>query len=90
MPKVGNEIWSDLNANGVQRHFGEASADGVTVELVYAGANNAIGGGDDVLVKTTKSVGGSSYYFDGLVSGATYYLVFIAPSGYDFSPQDVG
>ncbi|MCC7377720.1 MAG: hypothetical protein IT581_23865, partial [Verrucomicrobiales bacterium] len=75
--KVGDWVWNDANANGVQDE-GESGVDDVTVEL-YRSA-------DDVLVATATTAGGGFYAFT-TVPG-TYYLKFSGlPAGYSFGPS---
>jgi protocatechuate 3,4-dioxygenase beta subunit len=76
---LGDYVWEDLDADGIQDdgEFGIANA---KVEL-YDSAGN--------LVATTHTDGSGFYSFTGLMPG-DYYLVFTAPTGYFFSPQDQG
>lgn len=77
---VGNFVWNDLNSNGIQ-DTGEAGVPGVTVRLFTCG-------GASPLSSTTTAADGS-YAFTGLAPGS-YSLLFVAPSGSTFSPQDQG
>jgi hypothetical protein len=73
--KVGDWVWNDANANGLQDD-GEAGFDGVTVEL-YRGA-------DDTLAGTTTTADGGHYAFN--VVAGTYYVKFGGiPSGFVLS-----
>jgi subtilisin-like proprotein convertase family protein len=76
--RLGNFVWEDLDANGLQDD-GATGLSGVTVTL-YSGAGVYI-------TETTTS--GGLYTFLGLTPG-DYYLEFTPPTGYYFSPQDVG
>lgn len=76
---LGDLVWNDLNGNGVQE-AGEPGLAGVTVEVYYAAgglAGNAL----------TDSAG--LWNVDGLLPG-NYYVKFTPPTGFIFSPKDVG
>ncbi len=75
---IGNYVWEDLNANGVQ-DANEPGIDGVTVELFKS----------DGTIMTTTTANGGQYSFDNLVPG-DYYVQFTLPGGYVFSPQNQG
>jgi hypothetical protein len=62
---VGNLVWQDTNDNGL-RDGGEPGIDNVAVELWAAGADDRIGGIDDVLLRTTTTAGGGAYLFTAL------------------------
>jgi hypothetical protein len=69
---VGNWVWSDANANGLQ-DSGELGVDGVTVGLYRST--------DDTLVGTTTTAGGGIYSFT--TAPGTYYLRFSEfPAGF--------
>ncbi len=55
---IGNYVWNDTNANGIQE-AGETGINNVVVQLTitYPGPNGAIGGGDDT-VTTIRTVTG--------------------------------
>ena len=77
---LGNYAWIDVNKNGLQDEAASFGINGVKVYLYGAGANNAIGGGDDVLLDSTFTAnnftGNPGYYkFVELVSGK-YYVKF--------------
>jgi uncharacterized protein YaiE (UPF0345 family) len=76
---IGDFVWNDLNVNGIQDP-GELGLSGVTVNLCDEGEN--------YLASTTTDANGY-YIFDELVSGK-YFVEFIRPGGYEFSPQDQG
>ena len=71
---VGDRVWDDTNANGIQ-DGGETGIDGVTVELLEG----------TQVIATTLTSGGGTYVFDNLVPG-TYRVHFSAPSGWTPSP----
>ena len=76
---LGDFVWHDLNANGIQETGEEGIAD-VTVALYKSG----------VAIGTTKTGLDGSYKFTGLVPGV-YSVKFDKPAGYDsFSPKDQG
>jgi hypothetical protein len=77
---LGDMVWNDLNANGVQ-DGGETGIDGVAVTL-YNAADNSV-------ARTTTTASGGSYSFGSLVAG-TYYVGFGAVSGYNRTLADQG
>jgi hypothetical protein len=82
---IGDYVWEDTNANGVQ-NSGETGISGVTVKLMGVGADGLINTGDDVVVATTTTSTTGSYGFD--VAAGTYAVQVVAPSGYTASPKD--
>ncbi len=76
---VGDRVWYDANADGVQG-AGEAGADIITVELL-----NSTG----QLVDQTTTANGGYYLFDSVNPG-DYQVRFTAPSGYAFTSQAAG
>ena len=76
---IGDFVWDDLDADGIQ-DAGETGINNVSVELFNAA---------DVSQGTTTTNAAGAYSFTGLTP-ADYYVVFTAPAGYNFSPQDVG
>jgi hypothetical protein len=75
---IGNFVWEDANANGLQ-DTGEPGIDGATVRLRGAGGS---------VVATTLTAGGN-YLFSGLAPGQ-YSVEFVLPGGYVFTSRDVG
>jgi choice-of-anchor A domain-containing protein/uncharacterized repeat protein (TIGR01451 family) len=71
---VGDLVWNDANQNGIQ-DAGEAGIPNVTVKL-YNSSDN--------LINTTTTNSSGSYSFTNLSAGS-YYVKFIAPSGYTIS-----
>jgi len=76
---IGDFVWQDTNANGVQ-DTGEPGIPNVTVRLYD-------GGGTNILTTTTNASG--LYNFTNLTPG-DYFVEFILPAGWNFSPQDQG
>jgi SdrD B-like domain/Secretion system C-terminal sorting domain len=79
LASVGDFVWNDLDQDGVQ-DAGEPGIAGVTVNLY-----NSVG----VIIATTVTDALGRYQFTGLAPG-TYEVGFVAPTGYNFSPQGVG
>jgi hypothetical protein len=77
---IGDFIWEDANANGIQDN-GELGVAGATVQL-FNSANVQVGAS-----QTTGANG--LYLFTDLVPG-DYYVKVTPPAGYFFSPQDQG
>lgn len=86
---LGNFVWHDLNANGIQE-VGEPGIHGASVTLTGGGADGVINGvGDTVVSTTTNSTG--NYSFTGLVPGTQYRAAFAMPAGYTTaSPRKLG
>jgi hypothetical protein len=76
---LGDYVWYDTNMDGIQDRE-EPGIEGVTVNLYNCA---------DVLLATMATDADGLYLFDGLTPG-DYYVEFILPSGYVFSPQDQG
>jgi uncharacterized surface anchored protein len=76
--EVGDFVWEDLNANGVQ-DADEPGIEGVTVNLMSG----------NLTVATTTTDENGEYLFTGLIPG-DYRVVFVAPAGYVASPVNVG
>ncbi len=76
---IGDYVWNDPNANGIQDP-GELGAEDIQVSLLD---NNG------VPIRTTITPGNGSYRFSGITPG-TYSLEFLLPSGYSFTLQDQG
>lgn len=78
---IGDKVWSDTNANGVQ-DAGENGLGGVTVQLLRHDAG-------DALVASVVTAADGSYLFQNL-PGGEYIVKFVAPAGYLFSPLSQG
>ncbi len=94
---LGDYVWFDRNADGVQNESTWDGANGVAVKLfVDDGDGVAQPGGPDALVATTVTAddvyGRPGYYrFDGLVPGLHYYVQFVKPaSATAFTTPSVG
>ncbi len=77
---IGDFVWFDSNANGLQ-NTGEVGVAGVNVDLLNATGTSILA------TTTTNSAGG--YSFSGLAAG-TYEVKFVAPSGDKFTTEGVG
>jgi uncharacterized repeat protein (TIGR01451 family)/fimbrial isopeptide formation D2 family protein len=75
---LGNFVWDDLNADGIQ-DAGEPGIEGVTVNLLTNGT---------IIASTTTDVSGA-YAFTNLPPW-DYTVQVVVPAGYDVSPQDAG
>lgn len=76
---LGDFVWSDLNANGIQ-DGGESGLSNIVVNLYDV---------NDVVIGTTTTDVNGAYIFTNLVPGA-YYVGFELPVNGVFSPQNVG
>ena len=76
---IGDYAWIDANDNGIQ-DMGEAGFPGVVVNLYTCEGD---------FVATTITDANGYYQFANLNPG-DFYIEFISPEGYIFSPQDVG
>ncbi len=77
--QVGDEVWVDLDADGVQDP-GEGGREGVTVELLDDGG---------AVVATAVTAADGRYLF-GDLAAATYSVRVTLPAGFSFSPAGVG
>ena len=76
---VGDRVWNDENGNGIQDSTEAGLAD-VAVELYTC---------DSALVATTTTDSTGAYIFDNLEPGS-YFVHFVLPEGYRFSPARAG
>lgn len=76
---IGDYVWHDLNMDGIQDE-GEPGVPGVVVNLYDC---------QDVFIATMMTDANGRYLFDELTPG-DYYVEFILPEGFVFSPQDQG
>ncbi|MCP5032788.1 MAG: S8 family serine peptidase [Actinomycetia bacterium] len=65
---IGDLVWSDLDSNGVF-DSGEPGLDGIGVELIGPGPDQALGTSDDLILDTTITDLLGQYVFDGLAPG---------------------
>ncbi len=79
LASLGDLAWLDANNNGIQDP-GESGLAGVTFNLT----------GSDGSSYTTASDANGNYRFDGLTPGVQYTMQCVAPTGYQYSPQDQG
>ena len=79
---LGDRVWHDANANGIQ-DAGEEGIAGATVRLVRD--QNLDGDVDDAgeLLATTTTDANGNYAFRGLTPALDYRVTFSLPSGYD-------
>lgn len=75
---IGDFVWSDTNANGIQDD-GEPGIANVVVNLY---------GCDGSVVRSTITAGDGSYSFT--VPPGDYYVEVVPPAGYLFGPKDSG
>jgi hypothetical protein len=76
---IGDYVWNDENMDGIQ-DTGEEGISDVPVNLYDC---------MDSLIASTTTGNDGFYLFNNLTPG-DYYVEFIAPSGYFFSPPDQG
>ncbi len=50
---IGNYVWNDINANGIQDETANEGINGISVQLWSPGIDGVIGGNDDLLLQTT-------------------------------------
>ena len=79
LASIGDFVWNDLNANGIQ-DAGEAGVPNVSVNLLNSS-------GTQLATTTTDAAG--AYAFTGLTPG-TYIIEVVKPSGYLSSPKTAG
>ncbi|MBU2447491.1 MAG: CIA30 family protein [Bacteroidetes bacterium] len=77
---IGDKVWNDVNGNGIQES-GEPGVKDVTVKLLACSTATKLG--------ETKTNSDGIYKFENLSAGS-YRLEFVLPSGYSFSPANVG
>ncbi|WP_322494448.1 SdrD B-like domain-containing protein, partial [Chloroflexus sp.] len=87
---LGNLVWFDRDANGVQNGGDETGISGVTVRLYRDDDGTAGPSAGDSLIATATTNGSGIYGFNYLIPANNYYLVFDLPTGYVRSPRDQG
>lgn len=81
--KLGDYVWHDLNADGIQNDGAGTGIAGVTVNLVRDLNNDSdFNDANEVLATTTTDANGY-YAFDGLTPGLNYQVLFTMPTGFD-------
>jgi len=83
---LGDFVFEDTNGNGVQ-DAGENGIEDVLVKLQNPDGTAVVDGNGNPITTTTDANG--EYEFTGLTPGE-YKVMFVAPDGYIFSPQDAG
>jgi hypothetical protein len=84
---VGDRIWLDLNANGLQDAGEQRGIPGVTIDLLDVSGNLVTQSGK--VVQTTSNRNGY-YRFIGLTDGTYFPRFSNLPQGFALSPVDVG
>lgn len=79
-PMLGDLVWYDADYDGI-RDAGEPGISNVTVTLYDAASNT---------VATTNTDSNGIYYFRDLSTAETYFVGFMLPSGFVFSPSNQG
>lgn len=76
---VGNYVWTDLNADGINNEPASAGINGVTVQLYSVGTDLTQGTADDILLGTTvtaNNAGNPGFYRFVICSNGIYYVKF--------------
>jgi hypothetical protein len=71
---LGDRVWLDVDGDGLQG-AGEPGIPSVRVVLLHAGADGAVGGGDDMLLRDALTDADGNYLFTGLPAGSYYTRV---------------
>ncbi len=77
---LGDFVWNDINRDGIQQAT-EQGIPNVVMQLYAAGPDNAVGGGDDILIVTATTDALGYYMFPNL-DPAKYFVVATPPAGY--------
>ncbi len=83
-PSIGDRVWNDLNANGVQ-DSGEPGIEGATVRLYRDADGDGVAepnGDDGAAIASTTTDANGNYSFTDLAPG-DYFIEFVTPTGYD-------
>ncbi len=65
---IGDFVWLDTDGDGVQDPSNEPGLAGITVDLLFAGADGVFGNADDIALSTTTDANGG-YSFNNLPAG---------------------
>ncbi|MFA0822905.1 MAG: SdrD B-like domain-containing protein, partial [Methanomethylovorans sp.] len=84
--RIGDFVWADVNANGIQ-DTGELGVANVTINLLDGSGNPVLDVFSNPITTVTNTSG--FYQFFGLLPG-NYSVGFIKPIGYDFTLKDQG
>ncbi|MDT7837383.1 SdrD B-like domain-containing protein [Aquabacterium sp. OR-4] len=85
---IGDKVWLDADKDGLQ-DAGEKGVAGISVTLIGAGADGALGTADDTTRSTTTDANGNYLFQD--VAHGTYKVRFDAPSSlYSYTTANVG
>ncbi len=77
---LGDKVFNDTDKDGVQDP-GEPGVSGIVVKLLD---------GNGATIATTTTDANGNYVFSGLMPGKPYIVEFGKPSGFDYSPQQIG
>jgi hypothetical protein len=89
--QVGNYVWYDLNGNGIQDAT-EPGVPSVLITLYSLGGDNAIGGGDDIVISSAITNGKGNYLINNIpiTTCTDFYIQFSAVPGNPFTTQNTG
>jgi hypothetical protein len=85
---IGDFVWEDADGDGVQ-DVGETGVQNVSVQLWGVGTDGLAGTADDVFRSETLTDPDGAYTLSESTSG-TYYVAFVAPSGFEFAARGQG
>ncbi|MGE5621330.1 MAG: SdrD B-like domain-containing protein [archaeon] len=77
---IGDWVWLDEDKDGWQDPKEKTGIQGVTVKLFACNSTTVL--------QTTTTDADGKYEFSGLSTPGDYYVQFVLPSGYTFSPKD--
>src|SRR5437016_2462908 len=77
---LGDRVWVDTNANGIQ-DAGELGKSGVTVQLWACGG---------LIAMATTTTDANRFHRVAIPTSGSYFVKFVLPGGFSFSPKDVG
>lgn len=86
---LGDKVWLDRNANGIQ-DGGEPGINGVVVKLLNSAGNPVLDSDGNPVTATTATVLGITGIYSFTINHAASYIVeFVKPASYVASPKDV-